>query len=458
MSYARAVTAFALVGIAALAACGNGDSTTPAGGNPATPTPPGTTPPGPGVDAGGDGPATPADAGTAACDRASQTKTAPVALYDAFLADLSTLSTPQARAARADKLFADVAAAGGTPLADPASDRVVFLARGAAPSGAWAVSGAFNAWSASGTPLQVVAGTDVWAFDTKLSRAEPNPYKLLGGSTWLEDPLARNVAWDGIDRGTVGGFNAIARADTLPANKGRLVVHRKVHATALANDRDVFVYLPPKYDDPACTKLPHVVVHDGNESLTRGDFAGAADTLYAARPELSAVLVFVALPDQNVRMDEYTFNTTGAKGDAYGDFLVSDLEPTVSKAYRVCSKASARGISGASLGGLISTYLAFKRPDVWGYVGAQSSSYFWDDDWMITRAGQDPTVPVRIYLDHGCPGDNCEENRAMTQALANKGYDQKHVEAPGAQHDWSYWRARLPELLTWFRDARTDCD
>ncbi len=96
-------------------------------------------------------------------------------------------------------------------------------------------------------------------------------------------------------------------------------------------------------------------------------------------PDESAVLTFVALSDQNVRMDEYTFGTQTALGDAYGDFLVSDLLPKVESNVRVCTSASARGISGASLGGLISTYLAFGRPDVW-----EPEEVFWgpEDTWL----------------------------------------------------------------------------
>src|SRR5262249_11538641 len=161
-----------------------------------------------------------------------------------------------------------------------------------------------------------------------------------------------------------------------------------------------------------CAVMPHIVFHDGNESLTRGDFAGVAN-----QAGVSYALVFVALASQNVRMDEYTFGTSTALGDQYGDFLVNDLEPILSASYRFCTKA--RGIAGASLGGLISTYLAFERSDVWGFVGSQSGSYFWNSGAMITRASQDPVVPVRFYLDTGCPdaNDNCTVVQQERDAL-----------------------------------------
>jgi len=397
---------------------------------------------------------TEADASHPVCTRSAQAKTAPAALYDALLADLPQLQSAQI-AAREDQLVVDLTAQGGTPLED-AGDRLVFLVRGAPPQGPWSVAGTFTGWKANPQPMTLVPGTtDLWVLDAHVARGTAHQYKLLSGTDdtgFTEDLLARNVVWDGIDHGAPGYFNAIAHPGDGDGTKGRIVRYHGVHATELGDDRDVFVYLPPRYDDGSCATLPQIVFHDGNESLTRGDFAGVADTTYAGAPDSQAVLVFVALSSQNVRTDEYTFGTSTALGDAYGDFLVNDLEPIVSKDFRVCSKAASRGIAGASLGGLVSTYLAFQRSDEWGFVGSQSGSYFWDSNAMITRAGQDPVVPVRFYLDTGCPdaNDNCTVVQQVRDALEGKGYDVLYEEDDTAMHDWPYWAERLPKLLTDF--------
>jgi len=421
------------------------------------------------VDAGQDAPAAldaqvdaaPADAGDAAphpiCTRSAQAKTAPTSLYDALLADLKQLQSAQIPA-REDQFLADVKAQGGTPLED-ASDRLVFVVRGAPPQGPWSVAGTFTGWKANPQPMTLVPGTtDLFVLDAQVARGTAHQYKLLSGtddSGFTEDLLAKNVVWDGIDHGAPGYFNAIAHASDGDASTGRIVRYHTVHATELGDDRDVFVYLPPRYDDGSCATLPQIVFHDGNESLTRGGFAGVADATYATAPDSQAVLVFVALSSQDVRTDEYTFGTDTALGDAYGDFLVNDLEPIVTHDFRVCSAAGSRGIAGASLGGLISTYLAFQRPSEWGFVGSQSGSYFWDDDAMITRAGQDPVEPIRFYLDTGCPdaNDNCTVVQQERDALEGKGYDVTYVEDDTAMHDWPYWAERLPKLLEDFPGA-----
>lgn len=396
------------------------------------------------------------DASGPVCTRAAQAKTAPASLYDAFVKDLLTSTNKKALV---DAFLTNVQAQGGTPL-EGAGDRLVFLARGAGPLGPWNVAGSFTGWKANPQPMGMLPGTDLWVLDASVARGTAHQYKLLSGTTdagFMEDPLAKNVVWDGIDHKDVGFFNAIAHPGDLDPKLGRLERFR-AHATKLGDDRDVFVYLPPAYDDGSCKKLPHLVVHDGNESLTRASFVGPIDATYQTTPSASAVLAFVALPNQNVRMDQYTFGTPGAKGDDYGDFLLADLEPLLAGSYRLCSAPSATGLAGASLGGLISGYLAFQHPEHWGYVGSQSGSFFWNGDAMITRAKADPKVAVRFYLDHGCPNDNCDSNRSLNDALVAKGYDVKHVEETNGQHDWAYWQKRLPALLTRFREGQTACE
>ena len=417
-------------------------------------------------DAGGGG-ANP-DGGSgpkAACDRASQTKAAPTSLYDALVSDLATL-TGADRQTRANKFIADVKAQGGTPLQDVGKDRVVFVEQGAPANGSWSIGGSFrNAdWTQNTLPMTQIAGTDLWIADTTATRGTEYAYKLLDGtdpSGFVEDPLSKNIVWDGINHNDVGFFNSLFFVEEGDATKGRLVRYGMVHSTELNDERPVYVYLPAKYDDGSCDPLPHLLVHDGNESLTRGDFMGAADTEFAAHPQESAILVFVALPNQNVRMSQYTFGD-GTTGDQYGDFLLNDLEPKIAADYRVCAKADDTGLSGASLGGLISTYLAFRDSSTWGYDGAQSASLFWDSNAEIARASANPMVPVRFYFDNGIPDgscgsdDNCQPTRDMVAALQAKGYASvTHVEENVAVHDWPYWRDRFPSMLAAFRDGRT---
>ena len=413
------------------------------------------------------------DGAPAPCSRAAEARTAPASLYDAFKADMVAL-TGAARAARVDTFLAAVAAQGGTPLEDRKTGRAIFLANGAPPNGAWKIVGSFNAWDpATALATTQVADTDLWVLDTTtLPAATSQSYQLLSGTDdtgFVEDPLANNVTWDGVVRGgpddfNVGRFHAIVHPQSIPSAKGRLVRHGSVAATMLANSRRVFVYFPAKYDDGTCGDLPSILFNDGNEALTRGDYAGAADTLYATTPALSAVIVFAELAsaDLNQRVEEYSFNGA-SKGVQYVDFLASDLWPSVKTRYRLCSKQEARGVAGASLGGLIASFGAFEKPAEWGWVGSQSGSYWWSGNALITRAQSTAKIPVRFYLDSTCPNDNCGDVSSFASALQGKGYDYTRVTnnmpvQPTDPHDWANFKTRAPQLLTHFRSGITACN
>ena len=391
------------------------------------------------------------DAGVAtgaACDRRTQAAGAPASLFDAVREELGALATA-ARAARVDRFLAEVRARGGTPLED--GDRVVFLARG---STRWEVALA----DASVTPLARVVGTDLWAVELTIPRAQSFTYRLLSGGAAVEDPLAGHVAWDGVDvdaprRGRLAG---VGHAAALPAGRGRLVALGPVRATALADERTVLVYLPPRFDDGSCAELPSILLHDGRDAVTQGDFVAAADQLFADRPELSAALVFVDLPSEDVRQAQYGFGE-GFRAPEYVAFLADDLWPAVATRFRLCRAPDARGISGASLGGLVSTFAAFERPGTWGWVGAQSGSFFWGDEALAARAARQAKVPTRFYLDSGCPEDNCEVTDRMADVMRGAGYDVVRVTAPGARHEWSAWRARFAGMLASFRGGRGAC-
>jgi enterochelin esterase family protein len=416
-----------------------------------------------------------------ACKRDTSVHGAPISLLVELQLEMSRATTDDQRTAAIDRFVAKVEEQGGTPLVSDATvvrPRVAFFVRGAAGRDTF-VAGAFNEWSNTATPLVQVRDTDLYLAEVDVPRTGPQPYKLFKGEAYFPDPLARHVEWDGLNLQDVGSFNSLVYPGLQDATKGRLTAWYGVPATELGDRRDVFVYTPAAYDGPQCPSLPVMYFHDGNESLTRESFAQAADSHYAASPRDAAVLVFVALPNQNVRLAQYTFppkkdpEWPTPTGDAYLDFIRDDLMPRVETSFRVRTGPEHTGIAGASLGGLISVYAGFQMPEKFGFVGCQSGSLFWphdgevdrdDGNAMIVRAGQDPVLPLRFYVDHGSPtagctrddepgGDDCQSSLDFVRTLKSRGYTVAHWNEPGAAHDWFYWKKRLPKLLCAFRNA-----
>lgn len=466
-------------------------------------------PPGTDPDAGTDG-GTPdagqpntSDGGTdggtpevSACSRSVQAVNAPYSLLEELKLTLARASSGDARRVAVDSFLQKVDAAGGAPLvSDPlaSSPRVAFFVRGEEFAGS-SVAGEFNGWSPTATSLVRLRDTDLFVAEVTVARTGPQPYKFVRNGSFdfeYEDARAHHVLWDNINRNGVGRFNALVYPELQPASQGRITAWRDVRSTTLGDARDVFIYTPAAYDKADCPVLPALYFHDGNEALTRDSFALAADSHYAARPQDSAVLVFVALPTRDVPADvrfaQYSFSPLHPNGTEwptprgadYVAFLKNELVPKVDAAFRTKKGREDRGVAGISLGGLISVYTGFTASDTFSFVGTQSGSLFFphfgkeedidvdDRNAMVERAKQDPKVPVRFYVDHGSPdngacvadngGDDCQSNLLFRDALQAKGYDYAHLMETGGKHDWPYWKKRLPKLLCFFRNPKSAC-
>ncbi|GAC1594785.1 MAG: hypothetical protein NVS3B20_19090 [Polyangiales bacterium] len=402
-------------------------------------------------------------AASVSCDRSHQARVAKASLFDGLTKDLASAADSE-KAARIETFLKAVEADGGTPLED--GSRVIIIAKGAPKDGvAWRVSGSFNGWDAMGIVLTPVASTDLYAVELTLPSSMAAQYKLIvthadGTSTLREDPRAHHVVWDGISRDGVGEFNAVIHPGAQDPSKGRIEAFRALKPVMLPAPRDVFVYLPAQYDDPSCAVLPLLVAHDGNEALTHTSQAYVADTTYAETKSASSVIAFVALANQGDRLSEYThfpdpsgkLIVTGAK---YASFLENELSELLQSHYRLCTKPVDRGTLGISRGGLVASDLALRNPAKWGFVGSQSGAFWWADNAAVKEVNMLPSkLPVRMYLDTGCPDDNCDSVTAMNAALAAKGFEHSFVVEPGGTHDWEHWGKRLPGLLRYFREGR----
>jgi len=379
-----------------------------------------------------------------ATPRDAATRPAPLSLLDSLEESLRLESSPQARQRLVDAFFRQVQALGGTPLSR--GDEVAFVVQG---TGRWSVEGNFGEGWGSPLPLEPMAGTDLQVLRLRLPRDQAYEYKLLQDGRYLEDRAARSVVWDGVDHSDVGEMNAVVHPDLQRKDQGRLVALRAVRSEVLGNARDVFVYLPPAYDNPH-RPLPTLYFQDGNEHLTRSAYAQQADAFYREHPEASAVLVFVALPRQEDRLPEYTFGPEG-KAPLYVEFLKRELIPSIEARFSVSRRREDRGIAGASLGGLVSSFAALQEPSLFGFVGSQSGSYFWEKSALVQRARDLGRSPVRFFIDRGGNADNGESNDAFVEALRSQNSEVTYQVIPEHGHDWSAWKARLPSLLEAFR-------
>jgi enterochelin esterase-like enzyme len=213
----------------------------------------------------------------------------------------------------------------------------------------------------------------------------------------------------------------------------------KMERRTLAS-RVVDMYVPAQVEGAAL-----LVVQDGYEYAWFTGLPGLLDGLIREGAIQPAVAVFVA-PVQ--REKEYQCD------ERYLTWLADELVPAVEELYPVAREPGARGLIGCSLGGLMATFGALRRPDVFRLVGAQSPAYRSHITELIGEAGEIDWPSLRIHADAGTfemtlyGRDFLPSIREGIDLLKRQGCAVQYVESPEG-HNWTNWRGRLPELLTW---------
>lgn len=237
------------------------------------------------------------------------------------------------------------------------------------------------------------------------------------------------------------------------AQKGSVQVVRNWRSRILGNSRDVYVYLPRGYQAAGNSRrYPVVYMHDGQNLFgPKAMFGGwrVAEALNGsiAKGRCQEVIV-IGLANTSQRMQEYIPPEDGGRADEYLRFVVEEIKPWVDSRYRTLRDAANTAVMGSSLGGIVSLYMGWQRPDVFGKVGSLSGSY-----WLkkfTAKMAKDSKKALKIWLDSGNAGasqDGMEGTVAVRDLLLKKGYslsgDLQHFIDYGAQHNELYWRGRV---------------
>lgn len=209
----------------------------------------------------------------------------------------------------------------------------------------------------------------------------------------------------------------------------------------------VRVYLPPGYHENPLRRFPVLYMQDGKNLFFPDEAFGGQDwqvdralhLLDAMNAVDRAVVVGIHSGD---RMGEYT----KPGYEAYARSIVEEVKPEVDRKIRTLGSPRETGVVGSSLGGVVSFYMAWEHPDVFGYAACMSSTFSHADD-LVERVLSEPKHGTKFYLDSGWPGDNYEVTLAMAVALSSRGYrvreDFLHLVFPLEEHDEQAWGRRL---------------
>ncbi len=307
-------------------------------------------------------------------------------------------------------------------------------------------------------PLSRIANTDLWYLEIELPAQSRMQYKLnvvVGEQHhWILDPLNPERAIDPYGANSVCHTDGVDRPSwTYPDPEARAGELRELAVTsqALGGTRRVQLYLPARYR--TTRRYPLLVVHDGSDFLRYSALQTVLDNLIH-RLEIPPLLV--ALTDAAERLDEYPDNPAHAR------YIAEELVPRLELDYPLRAEPRARGLMGASFGGVATLSCAWRYPGVFGRLLLQSGSFAFTDIGdhdrgplfdpvvrFVNAFRENPGRPAdRVFVSCGTYERLIYENRSLVPLLQSTGMDVRFVEARDG-HNWANWRDRLREGLSW---------
>ncbi|MGJ8744220.1 alpha/beta hydrolase [Polaribacter sp.] len=223
----------------------------------------------------------------------------------------------------------------------------------------------------------------------------------------------------------------------------------------------VWLYLPPNYKT-STEKYGVIYMHDAqnlfdNATSFVGEW-GIDETLNELYKNTGKSFIVVGVENGgDKRIEEYTPWTHekygGGKGEIYVNFLVNELKPFIDKNYRTKATAENTAIIGSSLGGLISFYGGLKYPEVFGKIGALSTSFWFSNKVIIFAEENGNQKNTKLYLLVGDKeGDSMvPDTENMAELLIDLGFPSENLKTkvhPEGKHTESFWKAEFLEVLT----------
>lgn len=220
---------------------------------------------------------------------------------------------------------------------------------------------------------------------------------------------------------------------TTSAKTGTVELH-----TPFADQRRLWVYCPAV---SMTTPLPLLVVFDGR---LYKDMLGL--------PEILDYLIGIGqIPPMIAVMVDNLDRSELQCQPAFAAYVAEQVIPWLRSLYPLTSDAEKNIVFGSSLGGLAAVYQAYRCPEVFGTVFAQTGWFRWRPDgdlehhWLARQLASAPKLPLRFLLQvgnlevaqmsDGGPSQ-VEANRHMRDTLQAKGYVVSYQEYSGG-HDAS---------------------
>lgn len=249
--------------------------------------------------------------------------------------------------------------------------------------------------------------------------------------------------------------------------------------------RDLLIWLPPGYDEPANAHrlYPVLYMFDGQnlfESRKGGPAEWRVDEIATELIEAAEIepLIIVGVPHAGAaRISEYQPFDMGLRvepgGQEFARWFMGEVKPRVERTFRVSPHREWTGIGGSSLGGSISLYMATKYPDAFGLVLLESTA-------PLDRGGSTEAKrylesvrhwPERVYIGVGdrefAQGEGAKERSEAFMGWSAQLAGQMELQGLakdrislrvglGARHNEEAWSKRFPDALRFLFPPRSE--
>jgi S-formylglutathione hydrolase FrmB len=228
------------------------------------------------------------------------------------------------------------------------------------------------------------------------------------------------------------------------------------------------VVLPPEYSEKPNKHYPVLyALHP----------VGGADDMWAVMPKLRTELVThpMIVVSFNADHSSYYIDSPIKPDSQFTTFFFKELMPYIESHYRVIAGAGGRAVTGASMGGYGAFHYMLQKPDAFSSISGVSaaaahltgdpssagylkylkvttfldllgnpenqSAYQANDLFSgISAAAANKITFPPIYLQCGTEDFVKPHDIELRDFLTSKGYSCEYSEAPGAHHDWKYWK------------------
>lgn len=214
-------------------------------------------------------------------------------------------------------------------------------------------------------------------------------------------------------------------------------------------NRNIYVYLPPKYNASRKKAYPVIYLFDSTIYLNWIEVPNILDNMISKKQIEPMIAVMIG-----------TFHKTRKVilplNFDFKDEFIGDILPLVREKYNTSILPKDNIIGGMSYGGLAASFIAFYHPNIFGKVLSQSGS-LWRGfdlldkegnwlryDWLIDKYQTQERKNLKLFFDWGLQENwVLGANRKMMNVLRKKKYQYRYIEFNG-WHDSANSRKTFP--------------